>query len=391
MDIASQSRRIPFQSLAALLLLAGGIGAANRLFAAEPRTVWLTGKDLRNQLDLPAAVLWSSQGGLSFRQALVQLSQAQRVAIVLDRRVDPDQKVELSADEPSLDALLKVIARKMKIGIGWVGPVCYFGPEATARRIRTVAALRKDEAMQLPKAARTELLKPQWWRWADLAAPRDLLAGLAAGSHIEIQAEDRIPHDLWAAGDLPALTFIDRLTLLAAQFDLTFEIGEDGTSVKLVDMPETAELSRSYPLRGAQAARTGEIVSKLTRALPEAQIEANSGKLAVRGRAEDQDFVQSFLSGEPAKKVTVTDGKKVYRLTIVMAVGPLIKKLGEQMKLDVRIDEPAITAAGLSLDTKVNVRVKDVSADELLKAVLEPAGLKFERKDKVILVGPAKK
>ena len=65
--------------------------------------------------------------------------------------------------------------------------------------------------------------------------------------HIEIQGTDRIPHDLWAAGDLPPLNLTDRLTLVAAQFDLTFAIDPTGESVSLVEMPATVEISRSYP------------------------------------------------------------------------------------------------------------------------------------------------
>jgi len=389
------ARRPAVQSAWIALLLAGLFATPNWLHADEPKIAWHAGSDLRKQLDQTVGVTWS---GIPFRRALTSLSQSQRIAIMLDRRIDPGQSIELTSGDQTLDALLKLIARKVKsdvgCGIGWVGPVCYFGPEATAKKIRTLAALRRDDAMRLSKTARAELLKTHSWRWPDLAVPGDLLAALAAESQIEIQSGDRIPHDLWAAADLPAISFIDRLTLVAAQFDLTFEIAADGQSVKLVDMPESVELTRTYPLRGAQALQTGEIVSKLKGALPDATIEAASGKLSIRGRAEDQDFVLSFLSGEPAKKVTVGDPKnaqKRYQLTIVMAVGPLIKKLGQQMKLDVRIDEAAISAAGLSLDTKVDVSVKDVSADQLLRAVLDPAGLTFERNGNVISVVPAKK
>jgi hypothetical protein len=228
-------------------------------------------------------------------------------------------------------------------------------------------------------------------RWEDLSTPRDLLAALAADSHLEIQGADRIPHDLWAAADAPPANFIDRLTLIAGQFDLTFRFADDGLSVELVEMPESPTIEHAYPLRGGPGARGKEIEKKLTEALPSAKIEVAADKLIVRGRAEDQDYVETYLSGRPAKQTTVAGEKKVYQITIVMPVGPLIKTLGKKLDLEVRIDEEAIKAAGLSLKTEVNVNVKNATADELLTAVLTPAGLTFERHGKAIEVRPAKK
>ncbi len=218
-----------------------------------------------------------------------------------------------------------------------------------------------------------------------------MLALLAAESHVEIQGAELIPHDLWAAADLPSLSFIDRLTLLVAQFNLMFEIGADGSSVKLVEIPETVEITHSYLLNKAQALQTGEIVSKLAKLLPEADVKMNGGKLVVRGRAEDQDLVEPLLSGRAAKRTTVTEGKKVHSLKIVMPVGQLIGALGKKLDFDVQIDEAAIKAAGLSLDTQIDLDVKNVETNDLLKAVLSPAGLTFERQGRVLVVKPAKK
>lgn len=362
-----------------------------RFAAAEEPVAWLTGDKLRAQMEQKIGIDWGGTKGNSFRQAIASLASSQRVAILLDRRVDPDQKIELSLDDVTLEAALKLIAAKKQIGMAQVGSAIYLGPKATAEKLRTLAALRKDEALRLPSTARSRILQLRTMRWDELATPRDLLAALAAESHVQIQGTDRIPHDLWAAADLPPAGFVDRLTLLAGQFDLTFRFADDGQSVQLVEMPESPTIEHTYPLRGGLAQRGKEIEKKLAEALPTAKIEAAGDKLVVRGRAEDQDYVERYLSGRPAKQTAVTGEKKVYRLAIVMPVGPLIKTLGKKLELDVRIDEEAIKAAGLSLKTEVNVNVKDATADELLKAVLTPAGLAFDRRGNAIEVRPAKK
>ena len=140
----------------------------------------------------------------------------------------------------------------------------YFGPEATARRVRTLAMLRHDEAIRLPVAAASRFLQ---FRRGDgtILRRRAIARALASECHVDIQGTDRIPHDLWAAGDLPPLNFFDRLTLVAAQFDLTFEIDPTGESVELVAMPATVEISRDYPFHvgGARSMRSWRSCQRL--------------------------------------------------------------------------------------------------------------------------------
>ncbi len=354
--------------------------------SADEPVAWLTGEKLKSQLEQNVGATWEA---IPLRRAITSLSRSQRVAILLDRRVDPDQKVDLSFTDVPLEKALKLIAGKLQIGVAQIGPVIYFGPTATAEKLRTLSALRHEEALRLPSPARSRILLQQPLRWDDETAPRDLLKRISSDAHVSIEASDRVPHDLWAAADLPPSNFIDRITLIAGQFDLTFSFTTDGTAVQLVEIPETVAIQKSYPLRGSTAGRGKEIASRLTESLHGAKIDATADKLVVRGRAEDLDFVEAYLSGRPAKQTTVVPGQKVHTLSVVKPVGALLKALGPKLDLDIRVDEDAIKAAGLSLSTEVKVEVTRVSEDELLTAVLAPAKLTFERHGKVIEVRPA--
>jgi hypothetical protein len=372
-------------------LIVACMALSSSALRGEEPVAWLTGEKLRAQLEQKTGIDWGGTKGRTFREAIASLSRAQRVAMLIDRRVDPDQKIELSIDDAPLESALKLIAANRQIGMAQVGSVIYLGPKATAEKLRTLAALRKDEALKLPSAARSRILQPHPMRWEELATPRDLLSALSGDAKVRIDGTVRISHDLWSAADLPAANFIDRLTLIAGQFDLTFRFADDGESVQLIDMPPAPVIEKGYPLRGGLAQRAKEIEKKLAESLPGATIEAAPDKLVVRGRAEDQDFVETYLSGRPAHRAVTAGEKKLYTLTIVMPVGQLIKTLGKKLDLDVQIDEEAVKAAGLSLTTEVRVNVKDATADELLKAVLAPAGLAFERQGMTIRVRPAKK
>ena len=51
---------------------------------------WATGRALQEQLAAPVSVIWE---GNPLRPAMMNLSRTQHVAILIDRRVDPGQKL----------------------------------------------------------------------------------------------------------------------------------------------------------------------------------------------------------------------------------------------------------------------------------------------------------
>lgn len=203
------------------------------------RTRWATGTAFQQALGQQFDILWS---GNPLRQALGRLSRSTRVAILIDRRVDPGQKVDLKLDGVRLEAALAKIADQCGLGVSRLGPVVYVGPAAAAKRLRAVAAALEKEVRTLPTAERQKFFRQDSLVWDDLATPRELLTELARQGGIEIGGLERVPHDLWAAADLPPLSLVDRLTLIATQFDLSLTVTAEGRGVKLV--PAAENLSR---------------------------------------------------------------------------------------------------------------------------------------------------
>ncbi len=311
---------------------------------ARADSAWLTGQPLEDALSQKTTVIWSN---IPLRKAIEGLSQSQKVAILLDRRIDPDQKIELSLENVTLADGLKQIASRLGAGATMLGPAAYFGPAATAARLRTVAALRQQEAEKLPDAIRARWTAPRDWKWDDLAAPRDLLIALAQEAGATILNSQSVPADLWAHADLPPLTLPQRFTLLLAQFDLTYEFSADGRSIRIVPIPENLQI---------------ETAAESPRDKPAAV--------------------------KPGHRIVMGEARKVYSLQVELPVGQLLQALGPRMGLEIHVDKEAIAAAGKSLDTKVKIDMKDVGDEELLHAVLEPAGLTFTRKDNVVDVKP---
>jgi hypothetical protein len=360
--------------------------SADAIPAHRTATDWATGTRLRKQLAQPERISWS---GNPLRQALGALSRTQHVAVLIDRRVDPGQKLDLQLDEVPLAAILQEIARSRQLGVSLLEPVAYFGPPGVSLRLRTIAALRTAEIHRLPIGVQRKFLLPKRIAWDDFATPRDLLAQLAEQNELEIRGMDRVPHDLWAAADLPPLSLVDRLTLITVQFDLTFNVSRDGKTLTLVPVSDEVALVRSYP-GGREPKATAEKYALLA---PEAQIKVVGNQVYVKGLLEAHERITS--AGRPPKPHTPRPTKGSFankRFTLRIKEKPVevvLLELVEQLKLDLRIDHKALQEAGISLDSRISLSVQNATIDELLREVLKPARLRFRRRGNVVEVSPA--
>jgi len=283
------------------------------------------------------------------RQALENLSRNRDVAVLIDRRLDPSRKIEISLHQTPLKEALDAIAQKCGLGFSMVGPVAYFAPPEVARRVRAIVALRQEEVRRLPPVVGNKFLRPKPLAWDDFAAPRELLERLCSEAGIEIAGLDQVPHDLWAAADLPPLGLIERLTLIAGQYDLTFAVSADGNRITLLPVPEHIE--------------DHERISA-----PRRPPERNPTKSA------DTDFASKRYTLEVVEK----------------PIGPLLEQLAAQLNLEIKIDDKAMRQAGVSLDQRVSFSVKDATLDELLSAALEQIHLKFVRRKNVVQIEPSR-
>jgi hypothetical protein len=333
---------------------------------------------LDRQLDARVGVNWSS---IPLRRALNNLARNQRVAIMLDRRVDPDQRIDFSASNVPLIDLVGGVAKKCGLGVSRVGPVLYVAPVDTARKLATLVELRRDDIRSLPLGMRQRLMRAMPMQWPWLATPRQIAQRLSSESGIRFyRIEEQIPHDLWPAGDLPPMGFAERASLLGAGFGMTFEFSPDGTAIRFVPMPESVSLKRQYRTR----AGADRLAAQLAERFPQCEIRSVGGELEVVGVWEDHDAIERLLRGETPRPATPAParppgpaspaGSTVYSLKDTEApAGLILKQLAPRLGLKLWVD-PRIAAR---VQRRVRVDVKDVSRDELLNAVVEPAGVRF--------------
>lgn len=365
---------------ASVFFLWAGIGLADDSGATVS---WHEGPTLQRQLAQPADLVWSNQ---PVREGLRQLAKLHRVAILLDRRIDPDQPVRLRVRQLPVGELIKQIAQQCGAETSLVGNVVYVGPPATAAKLRTLAAVRFDETQKLPDEVRRLVAARQPLVWPELTQPRELLGQLASEVRMTLAEPQLLPHDLWAGANLPPMCWSDRMTLVLAQFDLTFTV--QSATIQLTPIPATVQLTRSYP-GGKQPNVAAHRFASLA---PKAQVKVVGDKVVVTGSLDDHDRI----SGKPAevgpKPRAANDPLADQRFNLKVAeqpVGPLLRALCEHLKVELSLDERAMTNAGIDLQRRVSFEVDQATIDELLSAMLKPAGMTADRNGMQLEVKPA--
>ena len=143
------------------------------------------------------------------------------------------------------------------------------------------------------------------------------------------------------------MAWTDRLTLVAIQFGLTFEIAADGRSVRLVPVPAKVTARRSFPAGHDQRQNAGLLAQRY----PETVVKVEGDQIVVDGRIEDLETVARGIAaaGRPVHK-TAPAGKQVYKLSVEHSLDDLLAQLSKLLDVEFQLDRPAIERAGIALD-----------------------------------------
>jgi hypothetical protein len=206
------------------------------------------------------------------------------------------------------------------------------------------------------------------------AAPQDLIVASAKEADLQVEGLELIPHDLWAGAKLPSLTLVARLTIILAQFDLTFRVDAEHKTLILEPLPERVTIEKDYPA-GANAQQLS--AAWRVRA-PEAEIEIRGKRIVVRGTLEEHELLAS-----PDTPTTKPDapapGVQVYTLTLSKKpLRAVLPQLAKQLRLELKLDEAALPAGGATLDRLVDLQVKEATLQQLLDELFKNSGLAYQ-------------
>lgn len=332
---------------------------------------------------------------MELRTLLGKLGTQRRIAIVLDRRVDPTVKVPVDIVDHSLKDSLRDIARQVTAEISIPENVVYVGPAAATGRLRTLIELRSSElqSAQIPERRRMDLRRRHSFTWQDLDSPADILQQVAERYHLTIHHPERVPHDLWGGSRLPDATAAEALSLILIQFDLTFAWQDSGQGIDLVAIPDDVAVERRTKPKGRAVADAQKLVDEN---LPELNARVDGSELVVRGTLEQHEAVAALLNRSTTTKPATGPKLGPLRQRVFaeikfkrVPVRAIMKKL-EESGVVFDYDAAKLTAAGVDLDQVVDLEIDKATADEFFQALFTPLKLLFVIDNLTVKLTPKK-
>ena len=347
--------------------------------------VWLTGTKYEWTLDQPVVATWKNA---ELRFATQSLSEQRRIPLVFDRRLNPNQVFSLETSDRSLRDTFERLAACSQGGVSITGQAVYLGPVSAAGRLRTLIALRHSEvqriASTLGASRKKTLTERRPLKWPDLDTPLEIIQQIAAQRNLRIEHGERLPHDLWAATDLPPISLAEALTLVLIQYDLTFRLDPAGTSVELIPIPEKVTLEKKWPLPRAKMQAISRAIQD---ELPQVQISTAAApeELVAQGTQEQlealEQLIRSMTSGTaPRKKATEPTQLSKRRLTFQAKDAPLSAILEKLASTGIQFnyDRSKLKQAGIDMDQLVDIDVKEVPPEELFETLFSPLKIEFQ-------------
>lgn len=339
---------------------------------------------LARRLHERVTLTWTDQ---QLAQGLARLGEVQGLPVWLDRRVDAGQEIDLAIDNEPVAAVLTRVTQSasgsLRNGeLGWttLRSVIYVGPAEAARELATLSELARQSIAKAPTEARRRWLTPAPWTFPRLSEPRVLLDEAVAAAGAKLRPGAEMPHDLWPERSLPAVAPIDRVVLLLAGFELTADMAADGRSLKAIPIKRPVQSSRTLAINPRVEAE----LAKLVAADDSIRVERQGRQATVFARWEELQQLRGAPRGNrpQAASKNPVPAATTQRFTLRIAnkpVGPVLAQLGTQLKLTVAWD-PTLTAASPAIeDTLISCEVQNADLDGLLAAILESAGLAFDR------------
>jgi hypothetical protein len=364
-----------------ILILIPSLWLAGRCLSAqeEAPVAWQTGSAVDRQLEQPLTASWKE---IPLREMLQTLARSQRVAIFLDRRVDPGRLVQFDATGDSLAVVLTRLTGQLQLGYCLVDSTVYIGPPEITGKLATVAEVLHQFLGQLPEPWNKRAAKRVAMKWDLLASPRRLVTEQLQQAGMQVAMPESIPHDLWAAGELPPMPLAHRLAILLAGFNRAFTMAGDPPRMSLLPMPEEVTLRRVY----RKSVSTANF-QRIRDFFPDLQVTRSAKELTAVGRQEDHRQLARLLRGEQVTTPKPGPVNKRYRLKVEQGtIRQILEEIARQDGLQLDVDEESRQR----WDKLTDLDARDVTIEKLLEMVLSPAKLAGRVEGKTLIIRPAK-
>jgi len=302
------------------------------------------------------------------------------LSILLDRRVDSGQLVDLSSGRGTMVGLLDRLGDQCQLGTVVVAPIVYLAPENEASLLPPLIAAHQLQVRSLPIMARRRLESREVIAWPKLAEPREIVKRIAASRALAVHGLEQIPHDLWSDVKLPPLDAVEQLSYVLFGFEYTFKIHESGDRIELVPISRTQPVTQYFHLSG----QTEHLARVISRDFPEAKTEPALRGLRVTAPLEQLAKMADIVD-RSSKKLTRSDRRAKDVFTLTVKEQPLSRVL-EVLHAKLGLEFEFQSGTEHAKNSLISFSVEKTSLEKLLDVALQEAHLTFKRQSNVIKI-----
>lgn len=348
--------------------------------AVSEEVAWLTGAALDRALQQPVSL---AREQVELRELVETFGASQRAACLLDRRIDPTQRVTLTATSLPVRQVLEGLARQVDAASGRLGATVLIGRRDQLDRLLTTAAALQAElrtSRDVSANRRLQLLSARTLGWQPLDRPSDVLQSIGRSWSIDVLNPERVPHDLWAGGTAAGIDAVEALTLVLGQFDLSFAWRKEGRAIEIVLAPESPTVVRSHRPRSLSPPAA---LARIEEQQPGAAVVRRGTSLEVTATVLQHEAIAQLL-GEVAPATApgpepVPLSRRRFPLVRIVRkpLGPVLEGL-KQQGIDVIYDPQELRSAGIDLEGLISLELENATAEELFDRLCRPVGLRYE-------------
>ena len=360
---------------------------------------------------------WAGETGFQFQEmelaeVLQMLSESNRFAYLLDRRVDTETPVTYTAKAEPLAGALAGMAEAhgldavfFPVGEAGFAPVVYFAPSGTGGELLLALEMhragRKDEGEALRNALGRRYKFPK----EPFAAPSDILKDAAKKSGISWSGTiGKMPFDYWRTESLPPIAAGDLFTIVLFGFNVDYRASGEKPTLVPVPLKRDVAVSRSW--------NAEDLVDVNQGAWPE--IEWTAVRKDVRGTGPFGDVAKIEMAASKSRMKRFLETERLRRIAEggegtsgrgesarhgsgrggVMTISgevrqvqlrDLIERLETELDIKVVLD-PSLDAKGITPETRISCRFDDTPAKDAVKTVADKLGATVRIKGKVATI-----
>jgi hypothetical protein len=344
------------------------------LYGQTVQQTVLANARFEQQLETPISTRWD----LPLKNVLNSISATQHVAIFLDRRINPDQRIQLEVQDKTMRTALQQIARQANAQISHIRNVIYIGPKKTTHLLATVAAIHAEQHRRHQTENVRVFTISKSANWERLSQPQSIVTAIADSVNVRVTNIDKIPFDLWDKHTLPSLPFAMRLSIILAGFDLTYQMNSD-QSITLMPFPTEAKYRKAFSTNVSVAN-----FNRITQSFPTLQITTHNQQLIAAGRWEDIAELEQLLRGNNrSRPKSTTTSKQVYTLTVTnQTIQNVLQAIASNEKLEL----VGSAESQKIWDKRISLEAKELPLGDLLLQVVGQGNLQFRISEKQLLI-----